>query len=62
VLGVVTWLTVRRWNVRGVARGIGSGLVACLAVGLRWTIVLLRYSSLSQIVRSIASSSFSPAV
>jgi hypothetical protein len=55
VLGVVTWLVVRRGNVRGVARGLGSGLVTCLAIGVPWTIVLLRYAPLSQIVRSITS-------
>jgi hypothetical protein len=54
VLGVVTWLVVRRWNVRGVARGLGSGLVTCLAIGIPWTLVLLRYAALSQIVRSPA--------
>jgi hypothetical protein len=55
VLGLVVWLAVRRWDVRGVARGLGSGLITCLAIGVPWTTVLLRYAPLSQIVRSIAS-------
>ena len=55
VLGLVVWLAVRRWDVRGVARGLGSGLITCLAIGVPWTIVLLRYAPLSQIVRSITS-------
>jgi hypothetical protein len=55
VAGLVAWLAVRRWNVRGVARTLGGGLAACLAVGVPWTFVLLRYAPLSQIVRSLAS-------
>jgi hypothetical protein len=55
VVGLVAWLAVRHWDVRGLARGLGSGLVACLAIGVPWTVVLLRYAPLSQIVRSIAS-------
>ena len=54
VLGLVVWLAVRRWDVRGVARGLGSGLITCLAIGVPWTTVLLRYAPLSQIVRSPA--------
>jgi hypothetical protein len=54
VVGLVAWLVARRWDVRGLARGFGSGLVACLAIGVPWTVVLLRYAPLSQIVRSPA--------
>jgi hypothetical protein len=54
VVGLVAWLVVRRWDVRGLARALGSGLTACLALGVPWILVLLRYAPLSQIVRSPA--------
>jgi hypothetical protein len=54
-VGLGAWLAVRRWDLRGFARAFSSGLAACLAMGVPWTLVLLRNAPLSQIVRSVAS-------
>jgi hypothetical protein len=55
VVGLAAWLAARRWDLRGFWRALGVGLTAILAVGIPWTVVMLRYASLSTIVSSVVS-------